>query len=65
MLLRDLLIVYRAEFVRRLRSRPFLIGLLIGGLGLAGLARLPAFMNAHVGVEQGRIVLAGAPSLRA
>ncbi|MBV8433407.1 MAG: ABC transporter permease [Candidatus Eremiobacteraeota bacterium] len=65
MLLRDLLIVYRAEFVRRLRSRPFLIGLLIGGLGLAGLARLPAFMNEHVGVEQGRIVLAGAPSLRA
>lgn len=65
MLLRDLLIVYRAEFVRRLRSRPFLIGLLIGGLGIAALARLPAFMSAHIGVEQGHIVLAGAPDLRA
>jgi ABC-2 type transport system permease protein len=63
--LRDLLIVYRAEIARRIRSRPFLIGLIIGGVGLAGLARIPAFMSAHVAVEQGHVVLAGSPNLTA
>lgn len=62
-MLRDLFIVYRAEIVRRIQSRPFLIGLIIGGLGIAGVAKLPAFLNAHVGTEQTRIVLGGAPRL--
>lgn len=62
-MLRDLFIVYRAEIVRRIQSRPFLIGLIIGGLGIAGLAKLPAFMNAHVTVDQSRVVLGGAPRL--
>jgi ABC-2 type transport system permease protein len=61
--LRDLLTVYGVELARRARSRPYLIGLLIGGLGIVFLARLPGFVNAHVGVEQGRIVLAGTPFL--
>jgi ABC-2 type transport system permease protein len=62
-LLRDLFVVYRAEIVRRIQSRPFLIGLLIGGLGIAGLAKLPAFMSSHVTVAQARVVLGGAPQL--
>jgi len=61
--LRDLLTVYRVELARRARSRPFVIGLLIGGLGIMGLAKLPGFMNAHVGVEQGRAILAGPAAL--
>jgi ABC-2 type transport system permease protein len=64
-LLHDLLIVYRAELARRIRSRPFLIGLIVGGLGIAGVAKLPAFMNAHAAGGQSRIVLAGAPDLTA
>ena len=64
-MLRDLFIVYRAEIARRIQSRPFLIGLIVGGLGIAGLAKLPAFMSAHVAVEQARVVLGGAPQLTA
>lgn len=62
-MLRELLIVYRAEIVRRIRSRPFLIGLVVGGIGIAMLGRLPGFLNAHVGTEQTRFLLGGAPSL--
>jgi ABC-2 type transport system permease protein len=62
-LLRELILVYRAEIIRRVQSRPFLIGLIVGGLGIAGLAKLPAFLSAHVAVEQARIVLGGAPRL--
>lgn len=64
-MLRDLFIVYRAEIVRRITSRPFLIGLIVGGFGIAMVAKLPAFMSAHVTVEQARIVLGGAPRLTA
>ncbi|HVA33062.1 MAG TPA: ABC transporter permease, partial [Candidatus Baltobacteraceae bacterium] len=34
-------------------------------LGIVALAKLPAFMNAHLGTEQARIVLAGPPALTA
>lgn len=64
-MLRELLIVYGAEIFRRVQSRPFLIGLIIGGLGIAGLAKLPAFLNAHVSVDQERIVIGGPPRLTA
>ena len=64
-MLRDLGIVYRAEVVRRARSRAFLVSMIVGGLGLGMLAKLPSFLNAHVGLEQGRIVLAGPPALTA
>jgi ABC-type Na+ efflux pump permease subunit len=62
---RDVWIVYLAEVNRRLRSRAFQIGLVIGVLGIAGLLELPAFIDSHVGVGQSRILLAGAPSLTA
>jgi ABC-2 type transport system permease protein len=63
--LHDLLTVYRAEFTRRSRSRPFLIGLVIGALGIIILAKLPSFFNEHIGREQSRIVVAGSPALLA
>lgn len=63
-MLRELLIVYSAEIVRRIQSRPFLIGLIVGGLGIAGLAKLPAFLSTHVSVEQA-VVLGGPPQLTA
>lgn len=64
-MLRELIIVYRAEIVRRITSRPFLIGLIVGGFGIAMVAKLPAFLNAHVTADQTRIVLGGAPRLTA
>jgi ABC-type Na+ efflux pump permease subunit len=64
-LLRDLLIVYRGELARRVRSRPFLIGLIVGAIGIALVARLPAFMRGNVAFEQTRIILAGSPQLTA
>ncbi|MBV8148687.1 MAG: ABC transporter permease [Candidatus Eremiobacteraeota bacterium] len=62
-LLGDLLTVYRAEFVRRSRSRPFLIGLIIGALGIISLAKLPSFFTEHVGREQLHVIVAGEPAL--
>jgi ABC-2 type transport system permease protein len=61
--LQDLLTVYRAELVRRSRSRPFLIGLVIGAIGIVTLAKLPTFFNEHVGREQSNVILAGDPAL--
>lgn len=49
--------------MRRMRSRPFMIGLVIGVMGIAVVANLPAFVQSHVGTEQLRIILAGPPQL--
>jgi ABC-2 type transport system permease protein len=59
----DLITVYRVELLRRIRSRPFVIGLLIGAIGIFVMTRLPGFLNEHVGQEQSRVVLAGPPAL--
>jgi ABC-2 type transport system permease protein len=59
----DFLTVYIVEVVRRIRSRPFLIGLVVGMLGIVVVAKLPAFVDSHVAGDQGRIVLAGPSSL--
>jgi ABC-2 type transport system permease protein len=61
--LADLLTVYRAELARRSRSRPFLIGLIVGAIGIVALAKLPSFFNEHVGREQLRVIVAGDPAL--
>lgn len=61
--MRDFLIVYAAELKRRLRSRAFQIGLIVGVLGVAGMIKLPSFVESHVGVEQQYVALAGAPAL--
>lgn len=59
----DTLTVFTAEFMRRIKSRPFLIGLLIGIVGLLVMARLPAWMDKLTNNQTHRIVLAGDPAL--
>jgi ABC-2 type transport system permease protein len=61
-MIEDLGIVFVAELNRRIRSRPFLIGLLIGVIGIVGITRLPALIvNAMSGSNS--IVLMGDASL--
>jgi ABC-2 type transport system permease protein len=58
-------IVCVAEVKRRITSRAFQIGVIIGMLGVAAMVRIPAFVASHVGADQTAIVLAGAPELTA
>jgi ABC-2 type transport system permease protein len=58
-------IVLVAEVKRRLTSRAFQIGVVIGMLGVAGMSRIPSFVASHVGGDQTAVVLAGAPALTA
>jgi ABC-2 type transport system permease protein len=58
-------IVLVAELKRRLTSRAFQIGLIIGMLGVAALIKLPDLVASNVGSDQSNAVLAGAPALTA
>ncbi len=63
-MIQDLGTVYSAEILRRIRSRPFIIGMLFGVLAITLLTRLPtllegAFSGGH------SIVLVGNPALTA
>jgi ABC-2 type transport system permease protein len=58
-------IVLVAEVKRRLTSRAFQIGVVVGMLGVAAMIKLPALVAANVGADQTKIVLAGAPRLTA
>ncbi len=58
----DLITVFSAEFIRRIKSRPFIIGMLIGVVGIVLLARLPQFIgNAFEGSSN--IIVVGDPQL--
>ena len=60
----DIGTVFAAEFLRRIRSRPFLIGLIIGVLALVAMTKLPTLLSgAFSGSE--RIVVTGDPRLAA
>lgn len=60
----DFVTVYLAEITRRIKSRPFLIGLLVGVAGITLLTRLPSILgNAFTG--ENTIVLVGDASLEA
>lgn len=59
----DFIVVYSAEFVRRIKSRPFQIGLLIGVLALWGMGRLGGLIGGALDDNHSRMVLAGAPAL--
>ena len=61
-MMNDFITVYSAEVMRRLRSRAFLIGLLIGGLGIAMMVRLPAIIDSFAN-QSYRVVLSGDPKL--
>ena len=63
-MIEDFATVYAAEIVRRFRSRPFLIGLAVGVLGIILLTRLPSVLgDAFTGSST--IVLIGDPSITA
>lgn len=59
----DIGIVFAAEFARRIKSRPFLIGVLIGIVGLLVMTRLPGWMENLTAKQAHRIILAGDPAL--
>jgi ABC-2 type transport system permease protein len=58
----DLATVYVAEITRRLRSRPFIVGLVIGVIAIMLLLRLPAFLDRSL-TSSKTTVLVGDPSL--
>ncbi|PZR59483.1 MAG: hypothetical protein DLM50_01250 [Candidatus Meridianibacter frigidus] len=57
--------VFSAEVTRRVKSRPFLIGLVIGLLVIAGMIRAPALLGAAFSQELKQIVLTGSPQMLA
>jgi ABC-2 type transport system permease protein len=61
--MKNVWIVLVAEVKRRLTSRAFQIGVVVGMLGVAAMIKLPSMVAANVGADQTRIVLAGAPRL--
>jgi ABC-2 type transport system permease protein len=56
-------VIFQTEFMRRVRSRPYLIGTLFGAVGLAAIAVLPGILAASLGASTKTIVLAGPPAL--
>jgi ABC-2 type transport system permease protein len=54
----DLITVYSAEVMRRLRSRTFWIGLVFGVLGIAAMMELPRFFASY-DLQSKRVLLAG------
>jgi ABC-2 type transport system permease protein len=61
--MRNVWIVLVAEVKRRLSSRAFQFGVVIGMLGVAAMIKLPSLVASNVGAEQSNIVLAGDPNL--
>ncbi|MEO6835612.1 MAG: ABC transporter permease [Candidatus Tumulicola sp.] len=55
----DFLTVFTAEFGRRIRSRPFQIGVLLGVLGILAFTKLPLLLANAFGEAGSSIVLAG------
>lgn len=61
----DLGLVFVAEFVRRIRSRPFMLGTGIGVLMIGVFAVLPALMERGASNSAKHIGVAGTPAMRA
>lgn len=61
----DFIVVYSAEFLRRIRSRPYQIGFIVGILGIYAMAKLPSLMVGGMLSAGSGVVVAGAPSLTA
>jgi len=59
----DIAVIFQTEFVRRIRSRPYIIGTLFGAVGLVLIALLPGLIEHSVGESGKRIVLGGPPAL--
>src|SRR5438270_6066230 len=54
--------VYSAETMRRLRSRIFIVGVLLGAVGIGLIIKLPAYMDTVMN-QANRVALAGEPAL--
>ncbi|MDQ2663701.1 MAG: ABC transporter permease [Candidatus Eremiobacteraeota bacterium] len=59
----EFITVYSAEIARRLTSRPFLIGLLIGAIGLFALIRAPQLIGSAYTSQARALILSGDPRL--
>jgi ABC-2 type transport system permease protein len=57
--LSDIPIIFAAEFARKVKSRPFIIGTLVGALAIIGLSALPSVMSRALSNATKRIVVAG------
>ena len=57
-------VVFAAEFERRVRSRTFIVGTVIGALAIAAIATLPALLGNFVNANK-TLVLVGDPALTA
>ena len=60
----DIQIIFSAEFLRRIRSRPFIIGMTIGTLALLAMIKLPTLLGSLVSGSDHAIVT-GEPKLAA
>jgi ABC-2 type transport system permease protein len=58
-------VVFSAEFVRRIKSRPFLIATVIGAASLIVISLLPKLIGGSMGPDANRLVLVGEPRLTA
>src|SRR5579884_2639599 len=58
----DVITVYSAEVMRRLRSRTFFFGLIFGIIGVAIIIELPQWFNSY-SRQTDRILLAGEPQI--
>lgn len=58
----DFITVYSAETMRRLRSRIFVVGVLLGAAGIGLLIKLPVYME-KVANQANRVAVAGDPQL--
>ncbi|HUY11519.1 MAG TPA: ABC transporter permease [Candidatus Dormibacteraeota bacterium] len=58
----DFIIVYSADLMRRIKSRPFLIGLMIGALAIVAFTKIPTMLVPTI-VNQGKaiVLVADAP----
>ncbi|HTU71684.1 MAG TPA: ABC transporter permease [Candidatus Baltobacteraceae bacterium] len=63
-MIEDLATVYAAELARRIRSRPFIVGLVVGVLAIALVGKLPAFLDKQVS-SANAVVLIGSATLTA
>jgi ABC-2 type transport system permease protein len=59
----DFVVVYSAEIVRRIKSRPFQVGLVIGLLMIFVFTKLPGWLGNAFDDNRAAIVLAGSPAL--
>ncbi len=59
----DFIVVFSAEVMRRIKSRPFQIGVIIGILGIVAFVKLPSMLSQSFLSTGSSIVLAGDPAI--